>query len=232
LAENEKSPEEKKQHATKEPAEAKPSGEKETAERNAAVVPEQGPARPDQQKKKEKKGKQAAKEEEPAKKKEHDENFNYIIRVVNTDINGENNIVQGLTQIKGIGRHMATFIADTAGVDRKIKFGNLPETEIEKLKEVLENIDEYAPSWMLNCRKDAYTGEDMHLISTDVTSRLRDDINLMKMIRSYRGVRHEYGLKVRGQRSSSNGRKGLALGVSKRREAPASGGKKEESKEK
>ncbi|PNX45723.1 MAG: 30S ribosomal protein S13, partial [Thermoplasmata archaeon M11B2D] len=159
-------------------------------------------------------------------------NFNYIVRIVNTDINGENNIVQGLTQIKGIGRHMATFIADTAGVDRKIKFGNLPEPEIERLKEVLENLDEYAPTWMLNYRKDMYTGENIHLISTDITSRLRDDINMMKMIRSYRGVRHELGLKVRGQRSSSNGRKGLALGVSKRREASASAGKKEESKEK
>ncbi|HIH28194.1 MAG TPA: 30S ribosomal protein S13, partial [Thermoplasmata archaeon] len=73
---------------------------------------------------------------------------------------------------------------------------------------------------------------DIHLISTDVTSRLRDDINMMKMIRSYRGVRHEFGLKVRGQRTSSNGRKGLALGVSKRKEAPAAAGKKEESEKK
>jgi small subunit ribosomal protein S13 len=232
LAENEKSPEEKKQQPTKESAETKPSEGKETPERKDAETMQQPAAKPDQQKKKEKKGKQAAKEDEPVKKKEHDENFNYIIRVVNTDINGEHNIVQGLTQIKGIGRHMATFIADTAGVDRKLKFGNLPESEIEKLKEVLENIDEYAPPWMLNYRKDAYTGEDIHLISTDVTSRLRDDINMMKMIRSYRGVRHELGLKVRGQRSSSNGRKGLALGVSKRREAPAATGKKEETKEK
>jgi small subunit ribosomal protein S13 len=232
LAENEKSPEEKKQQPTKESAETKPSEGKETPERKDAETMQQPAAKPDQQKKKEKKGKQAAKEDEPVKKKEHDENFNYIIRVVNTDINGEHNIVQGLTQIKGIGRHMATFIADTAGVDRKLKFGNLPEPEIEKLKEVLENIDEYAPPWMLNYRKDAYTGEDIHLISTDVTSRLRDDINMMKMIRSYRGVRHELGLKVRGQRSSSNGRKGLALGVSKRREAPAATGKKEETKEK
>ena len=234
MAENEKSPEEKKHQTPKDPAEARSSEGKATPERTDTAAPEQPAVKPDQQKKKEKKGKQAAKDgEEPVKKKEHDENFNYIVRVVNTDINGENNIVQGLTQIKGIGRHMATFIADTAGVDRKIKFGNLPEPEIEKLKEVLENIDEYAPAWMLNYRKDAYTGEDMHLISTDVTSRLRDDINMMKMIRSYRGVRHEVGLKVRGQRTSSNGRKGLALGVSKRREAPASaGGKEEKTKEK
>ncbi len=234
MAENEKSPEEKKQQSTKESEETPIPEKKEVSEEQRKETPgvEKGAVKPDQQRKKEKKGKQPAKDDEPSKKKEHDENFNYIIRIVNTDINGENNIVQGLTQIKGIGRHMATFIADTAGVDRKLKFGNLPEPEIEKLKEVLENLDEYAPAWMLNYQKDMYTGENMHLISTDVTGRLRDDINMMKMIRSYRGVRHELGLKVRGQRSSSNGRKGLALGVSKRREAPASAGKKEETKEK
>jgi small subunit ribosomal protein S13 len=237
LAENEKPSEEKGQHTDKEPSETKQhEHKKDSAEQTKDVKEnEQGVVKPDQQKKKEKKVKQPAKDEEPIKKKEHDANFNYIIRVVNTDINGESNIVQGLTQIKGIGRHMATFIADTAGVDRKLKFGNLPESEIEKLKEVLENIDEYAPSWMLNYQKDMYTGEDLHLISTDIPTRLRDDINMMKMIRSYKGVRHEVGLKVRGQRTSSNGRKGLALGVSKRREAPAaaaSGGKKEEPKEK
>jgi small subunit ribosomal protein S13 len=234
LAENEKSSEEKVQKIDKESTEGKQPATKATSEemRKESPAPEQVEAKPDQQKKKDKKGKQPAREDEAIKKKEHDENFNYIIRLVNTDINGENNIVQGLTQIKGIGRHMATFIADTAGVDRKIKFGNLPEPEIEKLKEVIENIDEYAPAWMLNYQKDVYTGDNMHIISTDVAIRLRDDINMMKMIRSYRGIRHELGLKVRGQRSSSNGRKGLALGVSKRREAPAATGKKEETKEK
>jgi small subunit ribosomal protein S13 len=194
-----------------------------------STAPQPGTVKADQQKRKEKKGK-PAKDKDSPEKKEHDEDFNYIVRIVNTDINGEHNIVQGLTQIKGIGRHMATLITDTAGVDRKIKFGNLPESEIEKLKEVLEHLDEYTPTWMLNYRKDSYTGENMHLISSDVTSRLRDDINMMKMIRSYRGIRHELGLKVRGQRSSSNGRKGLALGVSKRREAPGSAGKKAEAK--
>ena len=233
MTENEKSSEEKVQNAGKESPEAKQQTIKATSEEKtkSSPAPEQVATKPDQQKKKDKKGKQPT-QEEPVKKKEHDENFNYIIRMENTDINGEHNIVQGLTQIKGIGRHMATFVTDTAGIDRKIKFGNLREPEIEKIKEIIENIEEYVPAWMLNYRKDVYTGENMHLISTDVALRLRDDINMMKMIRSYRGVRHELGLKVRGQRSSSNGRKGLALGVSKRREAPATTGKKEETKEK
>lgn len=228
LAEKEKSPEENEKQTTNE-------GSKEQTPAQAAPEPKRpAEAKPDQQKKKEKKGKPGgpAEGEAPVKKKEHDENFNYIVRVANTDINGERSVVQGLTQIKGIGRHMAIFIADTAGINRNLKFGTLTEPDIQKLKDALENIDESAPAWMMNHRKDYYTGEDMHLISTDVATRLRDDVNLMKMIRSYKGVRHEYGLKVRGQRTSSNGRKGLALGVSKRREAPSSSGKKEEKKEK
>ena len=229
LAEKEKASEAKEQQTNDDKAGSEqPTPEKTTPEPKKSIE-----AKPDQQKKKEKKGKQGPAEgaEAPAKKKEHDENFNYIVRVANTDINGERSVVLGLTQIKGIGRHMAVFIADTAGINRNIKFGNLAEPDIQKLKDALETIDETAPAWMLNHREDLYTGEDMHLISTDVATRLRDDVNLMKMIRSYRGVRHELGLKVRGQRTSSNGRKGLALGVSKRREAPASSGKKEEKKE-
>lgn len=238
MAEKDKSSEEKENKTNEEPekSENEPSSEQTAPEREKTSTEPKAPTvgKPEQQKKKEKKGKPGPAEggEAPVKKKEHDENFNYIVRIANTDINGERSVVQGLTQIKGIGRHMAVFIADTAGIDRSLKFGNLAEPDIQKLKEALENIDEYAPAWMLNHRKDLYTGEDMHLISTDVATRLRDDVNLMKMIRSYRGVRHELGLKVRGQRTSSNGRKGLALGVSKRREAPSSTGKKEEKKEK
>lgn len=49
----------------------------------------------------------------------------------------------------------------------------------------------------------------------------------MKMVRSYRGVRHERGQKVRGQRTRSNGRTGMAAGVIKKtaREAAAASGK-------
>ena len=216
---------------TKEPAQKI----KET-EDNLSEAPE-APKEKQFSKKKEKQGKgQSQQDAEKQVKKIQDKDFNYIVRVANTDINGEHSVVQGLTQIKGIGRHMAVFVADAAGLDRTLKFGKLNEAQITKIKEVLEQINTLVPNWMLNRRRDGYTGQSYHLISMDVDARLRDDINMMKMIRSYKGVRHEIGLKVRGQRSSSNGRKGLALGVSKRREAPAAaasekGGKEEKKKE-
>ncbi|MEM0467240.1 MAG: 30S ribosomal protein S13 [Candidatus Thermoplasmatota archaeon] len=181
-------------------------------------------------KKDKKQAKVEAKKETAKPVKKHGENFQYIIRIANTDINGEKNVIMGLTQIKGVGRHIASFIANASGIDQKTLFGDLNEEQIQKIKNLLENINSSAPSWMLNHRKDLDTGEDLHMISTDVQTQLRDDINLMKMIRSYRGVRHEMGLKVRGQRTSSNGRKGLALGVQRRKEGPStaaasSGGK-------
>lgn len=151
------------------------------------------------------------------KKDEKDEDFQYIVRISNTDIDGEKNIIMGLSQIKGIGRHMAALIADASGIDKKMKIGKLSEGQIGKIRDLLDNISSIAPGWMLNHRKDIDTGKDIHLISSDIDLRLRDDVNLLKMIRSYRGIRHESSLPVRGQRTRANNRRGLALGVSKKR---------------
>ncbi len=88
----------------------------------------------------------------------------------------------------------------------------------QEAEEALDGIEESAPKWMLNHRKDYETGEDIHLIGSDIDMRLRDEINIMKKIRSYKGIRHERGLPARGQRTRANNRSGLTLGVSKRRE--------------
>ena len=155
---------------------------------------------------------------EDTKKIDKKEDFKYIVRIANTDIDGEKKLVRGLTSIKGVGMHMSAIITDIAGIDRNIKVGNLKDTQIEKIKEALSKIKETAPDWMLNHRKDYETGENIHLIGSDIDMRLRDEINILKKIRSYRGIRHERGLRARGQRTRANNRKGLALGVSKKRE--------------
>ena len=94
-------------------------------------------------------------------------------------------------------------------------------------------LGELIPPWMVNRPHDWETGVDLHLYSSDVDLRLRDDINRMKMIRCYRGIRHEQGQKVRGQRTRSNGRTGLTVGVIKKTAiAAAKAAKKEEGGEK
>ena len=154
----------------------------------------------------------------PKKKVDRGPDFKYIVRLSNTDVDGEKNVVYGLTSIKGIGLHMATLIADETGIDRYLKMGDLSDKQIEKLQEVIDNVTNNAPTWMLNRQKDYDTGEDLHLVGSDIDMKLRDEINILKKIRSYRGIRHERGLRVRGQRTRANNRKGLALGVSKKRE--------------
>jgi len=144
------------------------------------------------------------------------DDFRYIVRIANTDIDGEKTIERGLTSIKGIGMNMSTLVIGSSGLDRNLKMGNLSDKQIEKIQDSLENILKNAPSWMLNHQKDSEIGKDVHFIGSEIELRLRDEINIMKKIRSYKGIRHERGLTVRGQRTRANNRKGLTLGVSKK----------------
>jgi len=162
----------------------------------------------------------AKKDNEKEKKKtktEEDEDFQYIVRIANTDIDGNKKLIHGLSSIKGIGRHMSTFLIKKTGLDVNQKMGYLTEKQIETISNAISSIQEEAPSWMLNHRKDYETGEDIHIIGPQIEMRLRDEINIMKKIRSYKGIRHERGLTVRGQRTRTNNRKGLSLGVSRSR---------------
>lgn len=161
----------------------------------------------------------------PVKKK--DENFRYIIRLVNTDVDGNKDVVIGLNSVKGVGIRTAEIIAKMAGVPRDVKMGDLPEEKTNELEKLITEYSEKVPHWMTNRQSDWSSGADMHLVGNDVELFRRDDVNIMKMIRCYRGIRHEGGHKVRGQRTRSNGRTGMTMGVMRRREGPAQAGAEE-----
>ena len=145
-----------------------------------------------------------------------DENFNFIVRLVNTDIDGQKRTVIGLQSIKGVGKRVAEVVTKKAGVDPKAKFGSLPDEKVKEIEELVKSYVEYAPTWAINRQMDYETGADMHLFGNDLDLVQKDDINRMKMIRCYRGIRHEGHHKVRGQRTRANGRNGLTLGVAKK----------------
>jgi small subunit ribosomal protein S13 len=153
-----------------------------------------------------------------ADKKEENPDFKYIVRVANTDLDGKYQIIPALAMVKGLGIRTAAVVAEKAGVNAYQRIGDLQDADVAKLQEAVENLEGNLPTWMLNRRKDIETGEDGHLIGTDVEIKLRDDLNRLKKIRTYRGLRHEGGQKVRGQRSKSNGRTGLTLGVQKKKQ--------------
>lgn len=108
---------------------------------------------------------------------------------------------------------MARIVADKANVDRQATFGALDEDDIQDVIDVVESLDEHVPSWMVNRQEDFFTGETSHVTGSDLEESRRHDINRMKMISSYKGVRHKRGKKVRGQRTKSTGRTEGTIGV-------------------
>jgi len=143
--------------------------------------------------------------------------FQHIIRFAGTDIKGTQPVTFALTNVKGIGIKLASAIIEKSGINPKARMGFLSNADVEKIEDVILNPSKYdIPVWLLNRRKDVETGKDIHLLGTDLIVQTKNDIDQMKKIRSWKGFRHSYGLKVRGQRTKSTGRAGKAMGVKKK----------------
>ncbi len=146
------------------------------------------------------------------------EEFQYIVRIAGVDLPGDKALVYALARIKGIGVNLAYALCRKLGYDPHRLLGSLSEDDIEKLDETIRSIDKLGfPPWMLNRRKDPFLGVDRHLVTSELVLAVRGDIEFMKKIRSWKGVRHMYGLKVRGQRTRTTGRTGITIGVTRRR---------------
>jgi small subunit ribosomal protein S13 len=104
------------------------------------------------------------------------------------------------------------------GLNPQMRLGALHESDIKKFEDILETpASKGLPAWMFNRQKDPQTGEDIHIIASDLELQEKDDIALMRETRSWKGVRHSMGLKVRGQRTKTTARKGRSIGVSRSR---------------
>jgi small subunit ribosomal protein S13 len=161
---------------------------------------------------------------------DEDDDIQYFVRIGQADLDGTKSVERSLTELDGIGRRAARIIADKAGVDRRATFGALEEETIEAVTEVVEGFAEEVPDWLANHQNDFFDGETTHEIGTDLNLTRRQDINRMKMIDSYKGVRHKRGQKVRGQRTKSTGRTEGTIGVNVEaiKEEAAEGGDEEE----
>jgi small subunit ribosomal protein S13 len=145
------------------------------------------------------------------------EEFRHILRIIDANVDGTLKAPYALKEIKGISLSLANAILKKAGINPDTRVGFLTETDIERIEEIIKEPTKYGiPNWLLNRRKDLETGKDRHLISADLVLRTKMDIDQMKGIKSWRGYRHAYGLKVRGQRTKTTGRSGKALGVKKK----------------
>jgi len=141
-----------------------------------------------------------------------------FFRKLRSQVDGNAKIEHGLTEISGIGRRFAQVITKLAGIDPNLRIGAISEKELNRLEEIILNpVENGVPNWMVNRPKDLRTGEDLHIIANKLEITVKRDIDRMKKIKSYKGVRHHLKLKVRGQRTRSTGRHGLVIGVVRRK---------------
>ncbi len=141
-----------------------------------------------------------------------------VVRIAGTDLDGNRYVYMALQGIKGVGYNFARALVRLLGIDEKKKLKELSEEEIKKIEDALKDPLKYGmPVWMLNRRKDRETGKDEHLVGVDLDLRVKEDITRLMRIKCYRGVRHQMGLPVRGQRTRTGFRKGMTVGVQRKK---------------
>ncbi len=108
-----------------------------------------------------------------------------MARIAGVDLPKDKKIEVGLTYIYGIGPASAKKILAEAGVDSNTKSGNLTESDIVKIRTILDRD---------------------HTVEGDLRRDVTMHIKRLMDIGSYRGLRHRRGLPVRGQRTRTNAR--------------------------
>ena len=150
--------------------------------------------------------------EEPTAE-EDEADIQYFVRIGQTDLDGTKSVERALTDMNGVGRRAARIIAAHAGVDRRELLGGLDDEDIDAIVDLVEGFADEVPAWLTNHQNDFFDGETTHEVGNDLEVTRRQDVNRMKMIDSYKGVRHKRGQKVRGQRTKSTGRTEGTIGV-------------------
>ncbi|MFY9213880.1 MAG: 30S ribosomal protein S13 [Tissierellaceae bacterium] len=120
-----------------------------------------------------------------------------MARIAGVDLPRDKRAEVGLTYIYGIGRSRSLEILNKAGIDPNTKIKDLTETEVAKLREII----------------------DTYQVEGDLRREIAFNLKRLREINCYRGIRHRRGLPVRGQRTKTNARtrKGPKRIVSKKK---------------
>ena len=169
------------------------------------------------QKSKEKSKEKSNEKSKNAEESKEDKEFRHLVRVCGVIVDGKLRINRALMKVKGIGPEVSNSVLPILNLPTGTKIGSLTDGEIEKIEVVIENLDKHIPGWMLNRQRDIETGKNRHLLTADLDMSLREDLNRMKKMRSYKGIRHSLNLPVRGQRTRSSFRHGATMGVSRKK---------------
>ena len=137
------------------------------------------------------------------------DDFQHILRVLNTNVDGRTKVMYALTQLRGIGRRFSNVVCKKAEIDMGKRAGELSAAELESLMVIVANPRQFRiPDWFLNRQKNYKDGKYLQQVSNQLDTSLRDDLERLKKIRNHRGLRHYWGIRVRGQHTKTTGRRG------------------------
>ena len=142
--------------------------------------------------------------------------FRHLVRISGRDLDGGKKLIVALSDLKGVGYNFANVITSQLSLDPRVRLGTLSEAQVKEIEKAVQNTMKSAlPEWYYNRRNDPETGEAKQLLGSDLDFIQKNDIEDEKNIQSWKGIRHGLGLKVRGQRTRTTGRKGRTVGVRK-----------------
>ena len=155
--------------------------------------------------------------------------YKYILRIAGKDVEGSKKLIVALSEVKGVGYNYAQVLIQSLNINPNTRVGFLTESQLREVEQAIANPTKFGvPDWYLNRKKDMDVGTTRHLITSDLDFAISNDVDREKTIMSWRGYRHMFGLRVRGQRTRTTGRKGGAVGVKKTKlvtgAAPAAAG--------
>ncbi len=163
------------------------------------------------------------------KMKEEKESFRGIVRIAGKDVKGQVKLKRALTSVRGISHTLAVaasaVIKRELSIDPETRVGDMDEGSIEKVDKILYSLQDHGiPRFLMNRASDFSTGKDRHVIMNDLLFESTQDLDREKKAYSWKGYRHTYGQKVRGQRTRNTGRTGMAVGVLRKAIIAAQGG--------
>ena len=142
--------------------------------------------------------------------------YKHILRIAGKDIEGSKKVIVAISEIKGVGYNFAQVLTQILNINPDRRVGFLTDGELREIEQGIANPDKAGiPTWYLNRRKSMDTGSNHHIITSDLDFATANDVEREKLVMSWRGYRHMFGLRVRGQRTRTTGRKGGAVGVKK-----------------
>jgi small subunit ribosomal protein S13 len=106
-------------------------------------------------------------------------------RLLGVDIPNDKPTFISLTYLYGVGESTSRELCHKAGVDPQRKARELADDELSRLAALLERD---------------------YVVEGPLRRQLQQNINRLRDIKSYRGIRHRLGLPVRGQRTRTNAR--------------------------